>query len=299
MSELNKINIDLLYLMLQKGVSKMVEKYRYIDELNIFPVPDGDTGTNMKVTFESGFDAIKEQNFEDIFLLGKTFARALLMNARGNSGVISSQIFKGFFKYIPEQTKEIDIPLLIQCFIGAKELSYKAVITPVEGTILTVVRMVAEALVVDEKKFTTIPQIFEYISNIAEKALAKTPKLLPALKEAGVVDSGGYGFCRIIEGMKDAIEMYTGTKETTESNESNKKEISQNSKEKEFLDNNDGFGYCNEFIMTIGSKVEGSQKDKIKFNAEKFKKQLEKMGESIVFVRDENIVKVHIHTPYP
>jgi DAK2 domain fusion protein YloV len=298
-TNLKKINIELLCLMLEYGVKRLVENYRYIDELNVFPVPDGDTGTNMKITVETGYEAIKKQSFEDIFLLGKTFTRNLLLGARGNSGVITSQIFKGFFKYIPEQTKEIDISMLVMCFAGAKETSYKAVITPVEGTMLTIIRVVSEMLCKDEKKIDNIEQMFEKIVNIAEQTLIKTPELLPELKEAGVVDSGAYGVCRIFEGMKYAINLYTGTvnsaKPTSSSNEIQETKSSSN----EFVDNNEGFGYCNEFIMTIGSRVEASQKQKEKFDEHKFKKQLEKMGESIVFVRDEELVKVHIHTPSP
>jgi dihydroxyacetone kinase-like predicted kinase len=229
------------------------------------------------------------------------------MNARGNSGVISSQIFKGFFKSIPEGKKELSIKDLVECFKGAKETAYKAVITPVEGTILTVIRTVAETVSVKLSIIKNLNDLFDLITESAEKALANTPNLLPELKEAGVVDSGGYGLCRIFEGMRAVLgEETSGAKKETakaapvESKTKTKAVFAaEKTKETKFEDNNEGFGYCNEFIMEIGSKVTHDQKNKEKFDFTYFKKQLAKMGDSMVCVVDDDLVKLHIHSPSP
>jgi DAK2 domain fusion protein YloV len=307
MADNKTLDLETFIHMISNGIKLLIEKYKYIDELNVFPVPDGDTGTNMKITFDGGHKAIQGVEFSDFFLLGKTFNRGLLMNARGNSGVISSQIFKGFFKSIPEGKSELNIKDLVECFKGAKETAYKAVITPVEGTILTIIRTVAETISLKLSIIKNLTDLFDLIVDSAEKALANTPNLLPELKEAGVVDSGGYGLCRIFEGMRAVLGEETASpkKEVTKSavNESKKilpvAPVSNKVKETKFEDNNEGFGYCNEFIMEIGSKVTHDQKDKEKFDFIYFKKQLAKMGDSMVCVVDDDLVKLHIHSPTP
>jgi DAK2 domain fusion protein YloV len=308
MADNKTLDLETFIHMISNGIKFLVEKYKYIDELNVFPVPDGDTGTNMKITFEGGHKAIQGVDFADFFLLGKTFNRGLLMNARGNSGVISSQIFKGFFKAIPEGKKELNIADIAECLKGAKETAYKAVITPIEGTILTVIRTVAETVSLKLSIIKNIADLFCLVTDSAEKALANTPNLLPELKEAGVVDSGGYGLCRIFEGMRAVINEGSASpaKQTSKSFNETKKifdstpsqDISK-TKEEKFEDNNEGFGYCNEFIMEIGSKVTHEQKNKEKFDFTSFKKQLAKMGDSIVCVVDDDLVKLHIHSTSP
>jgi dihydroxyacetone kinase-like predicted kinase len=199
----------------------------------------------------------------------------------------------------------LSIDDFIECIKNAKEIAYKAVITPIEGTILTVIRVVSETLVMNKQIISNYNELFKVISDVAEKTLLKTPELLPDLKEANVVDSGGYGLCRIFEGMNVGynLEESKPTKTITKKIE----EISDNlnikhnptKSEKNFVDNNDGFGYCNEFIMDVGSKVHFGQKNKEKFNFELFKKDLAKVGDSVVCVQDGNLVKVHIHSINP
>jgi DAK2 domain fusion protein YloV len=290
--------------MLAVGVKTMVEKYKYIDQLNIFPVPDGDTGTNMKITLEGGAKAITGLEFENLFLFGKAFNRGLLMNARGNSGVITSQIFKGFFKNITENQVDMSIDDLIEAFASAKETAYKAVMNPVEGTILTIIRVVSEVIKAKQKTFKSIDELFDSVVETAEKTLLTTPELLPELKEANVVDSGGYGLCRVFEGMNQALDEEIGKTEVTKTKKIlvEKTEEANNLpavKKEEFKDNNEGFGYCNEFIIELGSRVTTKQKKKETFDLNYFKKQLGKMGNSIVCVVDENILKVHIHSEDP
>jgi dihydroxyacetone kinase-like predicted kinase len=188
---------------------------------------------------------------------------------------------------------------------GARETAYKAVITPVEGTILTVIRIVAETLVLNKQIITDFGNLFKIISDTAEKTLLKTPDLLPELKEANVVDSGGFGLCRIFEGMNVGYNQEENkptasmTKKIAEISDNLKTKHNPTEKEKRFVDNNDGFGYCNEFIMDIGSKVHFNQKNKDRFDFNKFKKDLTKVGDSIVCVMDGNLVKVHIHSLNP
>jgi DAK2 domain fusion protein YloV len=305
MTKRTSIDIKTLIHMLTVGVKAMVDKYKYIDQLNIFPVPDGDTGTNMKITLEGAIKATGGLEFENMFLFGKAFNRGLLMNARGNSGVITSQIFKGFFKNVTENQTEMNLNDLVEAFVSAKDTAYKAVMNPVEGTILTVIRVVSEVVKAKQKTFKSVDEIFDTVVETAEKTLLTTPELLPELKEANVVDSGGYGLCRVFEGMNKALDEEIGK---PDAGVKTKKVLTQKIEEpnnlpavkkEEFKDNNEGFGYCNEFIVEIGSRVTTKQKKKEAFDLNYFKKQLEKMGDSIVCVLDDNILKVHIHSPAP
>ncbi|MDR2557899.1 MAG: DAK2 domain-containing protein [Mycoplasmataceae bacterium] len=291
------IDVSLLKSMFIGGCEELAKHYQYIDELNVFPVPDGDTGTNMKITFEGAINVIKGVEYKELFLLGKQFSRGLLMNARGNSGVISSQIFKGFTSGFKEGEFEISIPQFVDCFNNAKQVAYNAVSSPVEGTILTIIRVISEELEKKRNSFTSINAVFKYAIKIGEETLLKTPDMLPELKEVGVVDSGGYGLCKFLHGMYEQIDHRTAEVKRSES------DIDLSNVRKSFIpslkDNNEGFGYCNEFIMTVGSKVEFNQPDKLPFEFENFKSELEKMGDSLVIVIDENIVKVHIHSTKP
>jgi DAK2 domain fusion protein YloV len=294
---INSIDSKLLKEMFLAGGREMAKNYEYINELNVFPVPDGDTGTNMKITLEGANKVIENIVYVDLFTLGKQYSRGLLMNARGNSGVITSQIFKGFTSLFADGQKEINIEEFINCFANAKTVSYAAVSNPVEGTILTVIRIVSEKLIENKATFKTINDVIENAIIYANDALAQTPKMLPELAEVGVVDSGGYGLCKILEGFNIAISGNSKTIVATETQKEN------SGKTKSFVpsfnDNNEGFGYCTEFIITLGSKVDLGQKDKESFILEDFKNQLKKMGDSLAVVVDESIVKVHIHTIVP
>ncbi|MDR2847369.1 MAG: DAK2 domain-containing protein [Mycoplasmataceae bacterium] len=291
------ININLLKKMFLSGTKELASHYQFIDELNVFPVPDGDTGTNMKITFEGASQTIEKEEYHDLFSLGKQFSRGLLMNARGNSGVISSQIFKGFVFDFKEGQTEITIDQFVDAFLNAKRVAYNAVSTPVEGTILTIVRVISEQLDLNRANFKSINAVFEMALAVGEETLARTPDMLPELKEVGVVDSGGYGICKFLLGMYAAFDI-KDEKEIAKKNVADKS-IARKSFIPGYNDNNEGFGYCNEFIMTIGSKVEYNQPNKTPFNFNEFKATLEKMGDSLVTVVDENLVKVHIHSTKP
>jgi DAK2 domain fusion protein YloV len=292
-----KITIDakLLKHMFINGAQEMAKHYAYIDELNVFPVPDGDTGTNMKITLEGASNAIKDVEYTDLFQLGKQFSRGLLMNARGNSGVITSQIFKGMTGLFTEGQAECDVAQFVDCFDNARKIAYAAVSNPIEGTILTVIRVTAEKLMEKKAEFTSVDEVLDYAIKVAEETLSKSPDMLPELKEVGVVDSGGYGLCKILTGMNNALDIELGKQVSV------KTEIVQPKKTlvSNFKDDNEGFGYCNEFIMTIGSKVDLKQKDKMKFDLTRFKEDMNKLGDCLVVVVDDNLVKVHIHTTKP
>ena len=190
---MKQLTINDLKNMFKQGVDNIANNYEYINELNVFPVPDGDTGTNLKVTSTSAFNEIKDFSLNDISLFGRAFSRALLMNARGNSGVIFSQIIKGFVSPFISGDSVVKIDILLDCFINAKKTAYESVSNPKEGTILTVIRAVSEELEKNYDKFNSITDVFYFATKVAKKALDKTPELLPELKKVGVVDSGGYG----------------------------------------------------------------------------------------------------------
>ncbi|MCQ3907955.1 MAG: DAK2 domain-containing protein [Mycoplasmoidaceae bacterium] len=219
-----------------------------------------------------------------------------MMNARGNSGVIFSQIFKGFSSVFKSGDKEATISDLTKAFSAAKDFAYKSVATPVEGTILTVIRVMSEKLIESTGKFQTIEELFEYAYKEAKIILDKTPDFLLQLKEVGVVDSGGCGLTYFLEGMKEAI-VHPNAKEVQPKPSSNK--ANQNAINKSFVDNNEGFGYCCEFIMKLGSRVTTEQPDKSKYDEIYFKKRIEDLGDSFVYVRDGDIIKVHVHVIKP
>jgi DAK2 domain fusion protein YloV len=284
--------------MFLSGSSEIAAHFAYIDELNVFPVPDGDTGSNMKTTVEGACDIVKNVEYNDFLTLGKQFSRGLLMNARGNSGVIFSQIIKGFTKDFYEGQTELTISDFINAFTNAKTVAYTSVSTPIEGTILTVIRVTAENLNKNRAIFKTIPDVVQSAYDEANAILAKTPDFLTELKEAGVVDSGGYGLVCFIKGMLNAITGKTSTTQPISETIANKVSA-VNAPFPNFKDNNEGFGYCCEFIMTLESKVALSQKDKDDFNLDKFKKELNKVGDSLAVVVDEKLVKVHVHSTTP
>ena len=186
-----KIDIEKFQQMLIGGAECISKNFEYIDQLNVFPVPDGDTGSNMKVTSEGGATAIKGKKFSDLLELGKVYSRALLMNARGNSGVIFSQIFKGFVSGFAAGATELSIADLVLAFENAKNRAYKALTSPIEGTILTVIRVTSEKINEKKNTFKSIEELFEFALKESNDILLKTPDFLPDLKNAGVVDSGG------------------------------------------------------------------------------------------------------------
>lgn len=295
---MEKINIETLVHMFKIGSQQIANNFEYINELNVFPVPDGDTGTNMRITINGAIETIDNKSFNSLAELGKTFSKGMLMNARGNSGVIFSQIIKGFTKSFPSDKIELNIKDLIKAFKEATEIAYKSVVQPVEGTILTVIRCVSEELDKKQEEFQTIEEVFKLVNTVAKKTLDLTPSMLPDLKIAGVVDSGGFGLVEFLKGMELAILGKDSSNDT-----SNLNHLKINSPK--LLGNDvhlkeEGHGYCTEFLLRLGMKAEESQQ-KSKFSEAKLNKEINKFVNSIVLVSDldEGIVKLHAHTLEP
>ena len=292
---MKRLDAKTLKRMLISGANNLYNHYPEIDQLNVFPVPDGDTGMNMNLTVTSGVKEIQNApEDDDLFRLGTGFSRGLLMGARGNSGVITSQIFKGFSLGLKDK-KFLNAVDFANAFLSAKEVAYKAVMKPVEGTILTVVREASAALSEKATASMSIEDAMEYFVEQARISLENTPNLLPVLKEVGVVDSGGAGLVRIFEGMLlglrgKVVERNQDVGQApSEANES----LYAGAK---LSEDEEGYGYCTQFILRLGKPGEDGKKPFIEKN---FKGFLAKHGKSLVTVRDEDIIKVHVHTLTP
>ena len=282
---MDRINAQLFKDMIKSACANLDNHAQEINTLNVFPVPDGDTGTNMSMTFTNGYNEAIKCNSDSISDVAKAFSRGLLMGARGNSGVITSQIFRGFYQHI-EGKDEIDVGDVALAFENGARVAYKAIMKPVEGTILTVVR---EASWYANHDYETEPfdleTYFDKLCRYASESLERTPDYLPVLKEVGVVDSGGTGFLRIIEGMKSCV---NGT--TIDFDETKQQEIINPA----LLVENQEFGYCTEFIVKLDESYIK------KFDEKIFRQKLTDMGgESLVVVKDDDLVKVHVHTLKP
>ena len=280
------INTELFRKMFLAGAANLEAKKEFINELNVFPVPDGDTGTNMTLTIMSAAKEVQSLENADMLTIAKAISSGSLRGARGNSGVILSQLLRGFTKEIREH-KEIDAVILAKACERATATAYKAVMKPKEGPILTVAKGISrkaeELAETTEDLEVFIPEVIKY----AEEVLAQTPEMLPVLKEAGVVDSGGQGLLEVIHGAYDAflgkeidyaaIEASGGTKMVKPSQQA-EADIK--------------FGYCTEFIIM-------TEKEFTDKNEAEFKAYLESIGDSIVCVADDDIVKIHVHTNDP
>lgn len=277
---MKNIDAPLLKKMFISASNNLYNHYPEIDALNVFPVPDGDTGMNMNLTLASGAKEIQNREDQDVYALAKSFSRGLLMGARGNSGVITSQIFRGFAEGLKDQ-KIIDKHTLINAFITSKEYAYKAVIKPVEGTILTVCRESCEYVADKIYQINSIEDAFELLLKEAKKSLKHTPDLLPVLKEVGVVDSGGTGLLTIYEGMYAALK----------GNPIEKKQYAQASQAAKTNE----VGYCTEIALDISQTNE----NKKTFNENKFINTLKMHGTNLVYYKDENLIKIHLHTFTP
>lgn len=282
----NSINAELLTKMFLAGAANLEAKKEYINELNVFPVPDGDTGTNMTLTIMSAAKEVQGLESADMTALAKAISSGSLRGARGNSGVILSQLLRGFTKEIKEH-KEVDVQALASACERATATAYKAVMKPKEGTILTVAKGASEKA--REMAETTndlevfIPEVIAY----AKEVLSKTPKMLPVLKEAGVVDSGGQGLLEVLNGAYDAFqgkEIDYSAIESSVGTTMVKPDAQAQTDIK--------FGYCTEFIIMTEKAF--TEKDEHEFKA-----FLESIGDSIVCVADEDIVKIHVHTNDP
>ena len=273
------------------GAAAIQAKKEYINELNVFPVPDGDTGTNMSMTISSAANevaALEHPGMEDIC---KAISGGSLRGARGNSGVILSQLLRGFTKVV-RNVEIIDVRTLVQAFEKAVDSAYKAVMKPKEGTILTVAKGGAEKAAKIAKDCDDIVVFAQRVIDEMRVVLNRTPEMLPVLKEAGVVDSGGEGLVTMLEGMCDALqgkEMdYRSDVPTGDGAVSGKSGASSEGISTEDIK----FGYCTEFIIQLEQGFSSNQESELK-------QYLEKIGDSIVCVADEDIVKIHVHTNDP
>ena len=280
------INAELFTKMFLAGAANLEAKKEVINELNVFPVPDGDTGTNMTLTIMSAAKEVGALEKADMKSVSKAISSGSLRGARGNSGVILSQLLRGFTKEIREH-QEIDVPVLAAACERATATAYKAVMKPKEGTILTVARGLSEKATelagTMEDLETFIPEIIE----AAKEVLERTPEMLPVLKEAGVVDSGGQGLVEVLNGAYDAFQGKEIDYSAIEAAPSVKMVKPEAQAQADIR-----FGYCTEFI--IMTEREFSEQDE-----ETFKAYLESIGDSIVCVADEDVVKVHVHTNDP
>ena len=280
------INVDMLAKMFLAGAQNIEAKKEFINELNVFPVPDGDTGTNMSLTIMSAAKEVAALQKPDMKELAKAISSGSLRGARGNSGVILSQLLRGFTKSIREE-KEIDVTALAAACQRARDTAYKAVMKPKEGTILTVASGIAEKAAEMAQETDDLEEFIPAVIAYAEEVLSKTPDMLPVLKEAGVVDSGGQGLLEVIRGAYDAflgkeidytaIEPGAGAG-TVKVDTQAAADIK--------------YGYCTEFIIL-------TEKEFTEEDEHDFKAYLSSIGDSIVCVADDDVVKIHVHTNDP
>lgn len=285
MKELNGITLKQMII---SGANNLYNHYPEIDALNVFPVPDGDTGMNMNLTVSSGAKEIANRNDTDVYEISRAFSKGLLMGARGNSGVITSQIFRGFAQSL-EGKKAIKSLEFAEAWVNGKEVAYKAVMRPVEGTMLTVIREASQVLLDNVEADWSIEKCIDVFLKEARASLERTPDLLPILKEVGVVDSGGAGLVKIFEGMQRGLLGNIVEKATATAMDEKQAPMMAGA-----MVEGDEFGYCTEFILRLDN-----QGIKRPFAEKRFSNVLNSHGNSIVVVRDEDIVKVHIHTLNP
>ncbi|MFD0896246.1 DAK2 domain-containing protein [Loigolactobacillus binensis] len=283
--------------MVRIGAHRLTKNAEFVNSLNVFPVPDGDTGTNMGLSFGSGAKAVNESNATSIGELAQSLAKGLLMGARGNSGVITSQLFRGFASSVAgkETLSALD---LTQALMSGVETAYKAVMKPVEGTILTVAREAARAANKASKTTTDAVVILQAVVAAAKAALAKTPDLLPVLKEVGVVDSGGQGLVFIYEGFLEGLSGEVSDEDTYQPDEGEMDEMvnamHHQSVQSQIATEDIEFGYCTEMMVGLGQ--DGATAT---FDYEAFRNHLDGLGNSLLVVNDDEVVKVHVHTEHP
>ena len=284
--EITSINSKLLAKMFLAGAKNLDSKKDWINELNVFPVPDGDTGTNMSMTIMSAAKEVSSLTEPTMAALSKAISSGSLRGARGNSGVILSQLFRGFCKVIKEYD-ELDVTIVCEAFQKAVETAYKAVMKPKEGTILTVAKGAADKALELAEQTDDLVFFADEVIKHAEYVLNQTPEMLPVLKQAGVVDSGGQGLVQVLKGANDALlgKEIDYSIEGVSAGASPEKITAETEAEIKF-------GYCTEFIIVLNNPL--SDKEELKYKA-----FLESIGDSIVVVADDEIVKTHVHTNDP
>lgn len=300
--------------MVEAGALQLKTNADKVNALNVFPVPDGDTGTNMNLTLTSGVEELRRRPSEHLGKAAEALAKGLLMGARGNSGVILSQLFRGFSKAVADH-ESADAQLFAAALQSGVDMAYKAVVKPVEGTILTVAKEAAKHGVHVAKRTNDVGAVMHEVLTGGGEALARTPELLPVLKQVGVVDSGGQGLMYIYEGFASALEALEGepsvpsvpyaafgTESIDVSFEAERPVPAVHAHGAEpmraqakLATEDIEFGYCTEFIVTLNpAKLAGRP-----FNEERFRQELSQFGDSLLVVADEDLVKVHIHAEYP
>ncbi|MGG2108166.1 DAK2 domain-containing protein [Lysinibacillus pakistanensis] len=276
--------------MVQMGAHHLFQNANYVDSLNVFPVPDGDTGTNMNLSMTSGAKETEHSVSEHIGKTAQALSKGLLMGARGNSGVILSQLFRGFGKFI-EKEATIDAKGFAGAFQAGVDTAYKAVMKPVEGTILTVAREAAKKGVEVAETENDIIAVMEAFTAEAKASLERTPELLPVLKEVGVVDSGGQGLLFVYEGFLASLK----GEPLPEKNEATLDDLinAEHHRAQDFMNTADiEFGYCTEIMVRF-------EEGKEPFSEEQFRNELNPLGDSLLVISDDEIAKVHIHSEQP
>ena len=292
---LQKLDGKTLAEMILQGAQHLKQNSQMIDALNVFPVPDGDTGTNMNLSMTSGAEEVHSVEENHAGVVAKSLSKGLLMGARGNSGVILSQVFRGFAKVI-EEKEHLTTKDFSDALQGGVTTAYKAVMKPVEGTILTVAKDAAEAsvnLAEQEKDFTPF---MEGVVAAAKESLKRTPELLPVLKEVGVVDSGGQGLVTIYEGFLANLkgEELPDIEDTVSMDDMVSAE--HHKLAQDFMKTEDiEFGYCTEFMV----KFEEEKLSENPYDEEAFRNELSEIGDSLLVVSDDELIKVHVHAEYP
>jgi len=278
---MTNINAGMMRNAIKSAIKNLDVNKEMVNSLNVFPVPDGDTGINMFLTIKSAGNYALAEETTHCGELSRALSKGALMGARGNSGVILSQILRGFYMGI-QDFKELDVRAIKRGFESSKEIAYKAVMKPTEGTILSVIRYMAAFAVSNQSKYSDTIEYLEAIYAEGERALEKTPEMLPVLKEAGVVDSGGKGLLVLMRGAIDGLKgeevQYTA-------------EVVETKTQKVVFDENIKFGYCTEFIIHTDNTDQ--------HDADTLKEELLKFGDSLVCVKVEDIIKVHVHTNHP
>lgn len=278
---MTNINAGMMRNAIKSAIKNLDVNKEMVNSLNVFPVPDGDTGINMFLTIKSAGNYALAEETTHCGELSRALSKGALMGARGNSGVILSQILRGFYMGI-QDFKELDVRAIKRGFESSKEIAYKAVMKPTEGTILSVIRYMAAFAVSNQSKYSDTIEYLEAIYAEGERALEKTPEMLPVLKEAGVVDSGGKGLLVLMRGAIDGLKgeevQYTA-------------EVVETKTQEVHFDENIKFGYCTEFIIHTDNTDQ--------HDADTLKEELLKFGDSLVCVKVEDIIKVHVHTNHP
>lgn len=283
--------------MIQASARKLKRNADFINSLNVFPVPDGDTGTNMSLSMESGAKYEMDEPSEHVGKLAGALAKGLLMGARGNSGVILSQIFRGFSKSV-EDKATLNADDLAQAFADGAQTAYKAVMKPTEGTILTVIREAAKAGNDAAEEKDDIVYVMDAVTKAGKEALKKTTDLLPVLKEVGVVDSGGQGLTFVFDAFDDVLNGRTEA-EVDQPDEEQMDEMVDAKHHQSVQGKIDPadikYGYCTQIMVRIGKGLQVKQD----FDYDTFYNYLAKLGDSLLVVNDDDVVKVHVHTEHP